>query len=82
MPQKLSPAARRAKAARDKAYAMTPARRAKKAHAQRERRKAGNAANGKDWDHKDQRWESPAQNRGNDGYGTKKEGDKKYNVPD
>ena len=35
-----------------------------------------------DWDHKDQRWESPAQNRGNDGQGTKKEGGKNYNVPD
>lgn len=81
MAQKLSPAARRAKAARDKAYAMTPARRAKKAHAQRMRRKAGAAAKGKDWDHKDQRWESPAQNRGNDGQGTKKEGSKNYKVP-
>ena len=38
--QKLSPAARRKKAARDLAFAKTPARRAKKAHAQRERRKA------------------------------------------
>ena len=37
MRQQLSPAARRAKAARDKAYAMTPARKAKKAHSQRER---------------------------------------------
>lgn len=81
MPQKLSPAARRAKAARDKAYAMTPARRAKKAHAQRMRRKAGDTAEGKDWDHKDQRWESPAQNRGNDGQGTKKESGKNYKVP-
>ena len=53
MPQKLSAAAKRAKAARDKAYAMTPERRAKKAHAQRERRKAGSKANGKDYDHKD-----------------------------
>ena len=41
MPQKLSATARRAKAARDLAYAKTPARKAKKAHAQRERRKAG-----------------------------------------
>ena len=31
MPQKLSAVARRNKAARDKAYAMTPARREKKA---------------------------------------------------
>jgi hypothetical protein len=39
MRQQLSPQARRDKAARDKAYAMSPARKAKKAHAQRERRK-------------------------------------------
>jgi len=38
--QKLSPAAKKRKAARDLAFAKTPARRAKKAHAQRERRKA------------------------------------------
>ena len=37
--QKLSPAARRAKAARDLAFAKSPARKAKKAHSQRERRK-------------------------------------------
>ena len=37
--QKLSPAAKKRKAARDLAFAKTPARRAKKAHAQRERRK-------------------------------------------
>ena len=35
---------------------------------------------GKDWDHKDGRWESPAKNRGNDGEGTKKEGKKKYKI--
>jgi hypothetical protein len=78
MPQQLSPQARRDKAARDKAYAMTPDRRAKKAHAQREARANPSAAEGKDYDHKDQRWESPAQNRGNDGEGTKKEGGKNY----
>jgi len=78
MPQQLSPQARRNKAARDKAYAMTPDRRAKKAHAQREARANPSAAEGKDYDHKDQRWESPAQNRGNDGEGTKKEGGKNY----
>ena len=38
MTQKLSATARRDKAARDKAYAMTPARKAKKAHAEREAR--------------------------------------------
>ena len=50
--QKLSPAARKRKAARDLAFAKTPARRAKKAHAQRERRKAkrkGVNVKGKDW---------------------------------
>ena len=78
MSQKLSPQARRDKAARDKAYAMTPDRRAKKAHAQREARANPSAAEGKDYDHKDQRWESPAQNRANDGEGTKKEGGKNY----
>ena len=67
MAQRLSPQARRDKAARDKAYAMTPDRREKKADSQRRRRAAGSKANGKDWDHKDGRWESPAQNRGNDG---------------
>jgi len=35
--QKLSPAAKKRKAARDLAFAKTPARRAKKAHAQREK---------------------------------------------
>lgn len=78
MAQNLSPQARRDKAARDKAFAMTPARRAKKAHSQRERRKAGSKADGKDYDHKDQRWETPAQNRGNDGEGTKKESNNNY----
>ena len=79
--QKLSATARRAKAARDLAYAKTPARRAKKPHAQRERRKAGASANGKDWDHKSGRWKSVSANRGNDGQGTKKEGKKRYKVP-
>ena len=72
--QKLSPAAKKRKAARDLAFAKTPARRAKKAHAQRERRKAKR-------DHKDGRWETIARNRANDGKGTKKEGKKRYKVP-
>lgn len=80
MPQKLSPTARRDKAARDLAFAKTPARKAKKADAQRKRRAAGSKAKGKDWDHKDRRWESPKQNRGNDGQGTKKEGKENYKV--
>lgn len=81
MAQKLSATAKRDKAARDKAYAMTPERRDKKAHAQRMHRKAGAAADGKDWDHKDGKWKSPAKNRGNDGAGTKKEGKANYKVP-
>ncbi len=82
--QKLSPAARKKKAARDLAFAKTPARRAKKAHAQRERRKAkknGVNVKGMDWDHKDERWEKVSRNRANDGKGTKKEGKKRYKVP-
>ena len=81
MPQKLSATARRDKAARDLAYAKTPARRAKKAHAQRERRAAGASANGKDYDHKDGKFKSVAANRGNDGEGTKKEGKRRYKIP-
>ena len=76
MPQKLSPLARRAKAARDKAYAMTNDRRKKKAENQRLRRatiKAGKSIKGKDYDHKDRRFKSIKANRGNDGRGTKKE---------
>ena len=80
MAQKLSATARRDKAARDLAFAKTPARRAKKAHAQREARANPEAATGKDYDHKDGRWESPAQNRGNDGEGTKKESGKNYKI--
>jgi hypothetical protein len=76
--QKLSPKAAKAKAERDLAYAKTDDRRNKKAHAQRKRRAEPGAASGKDWDHKNQRWESPAQNRGNDGLGTKSESGKKY----
>tara|TARA_R110000868_G_scaffold7826_1_gene41216 strand:+ start:103 stop:381 length:279 start_codon:yes stop_codon:yes gene_type:complete len=82
--QKLSAKARKAKAIRDKKYAMTDDRRKKKAHAQRERRSAkkkGTNVKGKDWDHKDGRWETVARNRANDGEGTKKEGRKKYKVP-
>lgn len=75
--QKLSPEARKKKAARDLAYAKTDDRRKKKAHAQRLHRKY-TGDEGKDWDHKDGRFESPKRNRGNDGLGTKKESGKKY----
>lgn len=78
--QKLSPQARRDKAARDLAFAKTPARRAKKADAQRRRRAAGAKANGLDYDHKDGKFKSVAANRGNDGQGTKKEGKRNYRI--
>jgi len=80
MAQKLSPQARRDKAARDLAFAKTPVRRAKKAHAQREARTNPRAAAGNDYDHKDGRFESPTQNRGNDGEGTKKESSANYKI--
>ncbi len=78
---KLSPKAKRDKAKRDLKAAKTPARRAKKAHNQKERRKAAKKhgkswLKGKDYDHKDKRFESVKANRGNDGNGTKKEGKK------
>tara|TARA_R110001592_G_scaffold142031_1_gene363996 strand:+ start:516 stop:788 length:273 start_codon:yes stop_codon:yes gene_type:complete len=79
--QKLSQTARRMKAARDKRAAMTPDRRAKKAENQRKRRaavKAGKNVEGKDFDHKRRRYVSVASNRGNEGQGTKKEGNRRY----
>jgi hypothetical protein len=79
MAQKLSAEAAKKKAARDLAYAKTDDRKNKKAHSQRMHRKnPGNK--GKDYDHKDGRFESVKQNRGNDGEGTKKESGKKYKV--
>ena len=80
MRQKLSAQARRDKSARDLAFAKTPARRAKKAHAQRMARKNPRLSQGKDYDHKDQRYETPSQNRGNDGIGTKKESGNRYST--
>jgi len=77
--QKLSPEARKKKAARDLAYAKTPDRRAKKADSQMKHRNTKGEGK-QDWDHKNQRWESVKQNRGNDGLGTKKESGKKYKV--
>jgi len=81
--QKLSARAKRMKAARDLAYANTPARKAKRAENQRLRRaavKAGKNIDGKDFDHKTRKFKSVAANRGNDGNGTKREGKKKYKV--
>jgi len=83
MRQQLSPAARRAKAARDKAYAMTPARKAKKAHSQRERsaaKKKGINLDGRDFDHKRQAFVSINSNRGNEGQGTQSESGNNYNT--
>ena len=76
--QKLYSKAAKAKAERDLVYAKTEDRKNKKADAQRKRRANPTKSKGKDWDHKNQRWESPAQNRGNDGLGTKVESGKKY----
>ena len=78
---KLSKAAAKRKAVRDKKAAMTPARRKKKAENQRKRRAAAkkhgiSLLKGKDYDHDDKRFESVKANRGNDGKGTKKEGKK------
>jgi len=75
MPQKLSAAARRAKAARDKRAAMTDNRRRKKAENQRRRRaaiKAGRVIKGKDYDHTKKKFVSVKANRGGHGKGTKK----------
>jgi hypothetical protein len=75
MPQKLSPAARKKKAARDLAYAKTPRRRAMKAETQKKRRdaiKKGVNIKGKDWDHNKKKFVSVAANRGGHGKGTKK----------
>ena len=74
--QKLSPIARRRKKARDLAFAKTFARKKKKAENQRLRRaaiKAGKNIKDKDYDHKDNKFKSVKDNRGNDGEGTKKE---------
>lgn len=77
----LSPQAKRDKAKRDLKAAKTPARRKKKAENQRKRRAAAKKhgvswLKGKDYDHDDKRFESVKANRGNDGKGTKKEGNK------
>ena len=83
MRQQLSPQARRDKAARDKRYAMTHERKAKKAHAQRKRsaaKKKGMNLDGRDYDHKRQAFVSIRSNRGNEGQGTQKERGANYNT--
>lgn len=83
MTQNLSAAAKRRKAARDLEYANTPERKAKRAENQRMRRaakKAGRNIDGLDYDHKIGEFKSVRRNRGNDGEGTRKEGNKTYRV--
>lgn len=75
MPQKLSPAARKAKKARDLAYAKTPRRRKMKAENQRLRRaaaKKGKNLKGLDYDHNTKSFISVKKNRSGHGKGTKK----------
>tara|TARA_R100001463_G_scaffold105888_1_gene160445 strand:- start:45 stop:308 length:264 start_codon:yes stop_codon:yes gene_type:complete len=77
--QKLSKEAALKKKKRDKASAMTAKRKKHKREAQVERRKKPSTfLKGKDYDHKDGAFKSVKANRGNDGQGTKKEGNKKY----
>ena len=77
--QKLSPSAAKKKAARDLAFAKTPARRAKKADSQK-RHRADPSKKGLDYDHKSASFKSVKANRGNDGQGTKKEGKRNYKI--
>ena len=75
MTQKLSPAARRRKLARDLAFAKTFSRKHKKAENQRLRRaakKRGINLDGKDYDHTKKKFVSVKSNRGGHGKGTKK----------
>ena len=77
--QKLSPSAAKKKAARDLAFAKSPARKAKKAENQRKHR-ANPGMKGKDYDHKTSSFRSVKANRGNGGEGTKKEGKANYKI--
>ncbi len=74
MTQRLSPAARKRKLARDLAAAKTSSRRRKKAENQRLRRaakKTGINLEGKDYDHTKKKFVSVKANRGGHGKGTK-----------
>ena len=75
--QKLSPTAAKAKATRDLAAAKSPYRRAAKADSQK-RHRADPSKKRLDYDHKSASFKSKKANRGNDGQGTKKEGNSKY----
>jgi hypothetical protein len=80
--QKLSPGAAKAKAERDLRYANSPARKAKRADSQAQRRAAKNGRDvaGKDFDHRTNSFVDVSTNRGNRGEGTKKEGSANYKV--
>ena len=77
--QKLSKEAALKKAARDLAFAKSPARRAKKADSQKKHRNSP-ANKNMDYDHKSGSFKSVKANRGNDGQGTKKEGKSNYRI--
>jgi len=77
--QKLSPSAAKKKADRDLAMAKSPYRRAAKADSQKKHRDSPVNKN-KDYDHKSGSFKSVKANRGNDGKGTKIEGNAKYKI--
>jgi hypothetical protein len=77
--QKLSKEAALKKAASDLAMAKTPYRRAAKADSQKKHRDSPVNKN-KDYDHKSGSFKSVKANRGNDGQGTKKEGESNYKI--
>ena len=77
--QKLSKEAALKKAARDLAFAKSPARRAKKADSQKKHRNSP-ANKNMDYDHKSGSFKSVKANRGNDGQGTKIEGKSNYRI--
>ena len=77
--QNLSKEAALKKAARDLAFAKSPARRAKKADSQKKHRNSP-ANKNMDYDHKSGSFKSVKANRGNDGQGTKIEGKSNYRI--
>jgi hypothetical protein len=77
--QQLSKEAALKKAVRDLAMAKTPYRRAAKADSQKKHRDSLINKN-KDYDHKSGTFKSVKANRGNDGMGTKREGNKNYKI--
>jgi hypothetical protein len=77
--QQLSKEAALKKAARDLAAANTKDRADKRADSQKQHRNSPVNKN-KDYDHKSGTFKSVKANRGNDGQGTKKEGNKNYKI--